>query len=287
MRVPASTIYSPTGGVPSELAYAWMRFHEAKWCQGVDTVFIFGPDSMEVWCLVEDDKCYGKFLDMLAPLNRSYEIELYTTYPTEKKRLVDPPPSLWNNSELRNYFRNRAATGNLGPLSTLTFRDIKTGQRRDFVLRQRMAMYTEETLEWTRAMRRYAACLPSLSDVAFDPSLSQRVRERSVAICKDHAREAEKSADRIADNLSHAMPNLPKGAGETETAGAQSLEHSPQAVAKQIYYSAQSMSQSIYRFFYPRNHAVRVVDLKNPQLLDSLDKLRAMTSRFRLLLDGN
>jgi len=282
MRLPSSTGNAPTGEVPRELRNAWLRFHEAKWCRGVDTVFVFGAEGMEVWCLVEDDKSYRRFSDMVSSL-KGYDVELYTTFPTkeDKKKPKDPPPSLWNNLELRAFLRDPFLMGSIQRDTTLMTRDVIAG-RRDFFLKQRMTLYAAETLEWMRSMRRYGSCLPSVTRVAFDPEGRPEVRERALAICEDHAREVEKYAGKIMDNLARALPKPPKRSGEAGTAKGGSPDPSAHGAADQVYVNTQNVAQSIYRFFYPRDHAVRLVDLKDPRILDSLKVLRKTTADYRL-----
>jgi hypothetical protein len=251
----------------------------------VDAVFVFGAEGMEVWCLVEDDKSYGRFSGILAPLERSHQVELYATYPTkeEKKKPEDPPPSLWNNLELRAFLRDPSVIGFLRQDVEMVHGN-PIGGRRNFFMRQRLMLYAAETLEWARTMRRFATCLPATTGVAFDSTARQDVRDRAVPICRDHAREVAKHAGKIMNNLARALPKLPKRADVTGTANAESAAPSPQPAANQICASAQSVSQSIYRFFYPRNHSVQVVDLKESRLLDSLTKLQDMASEFELSL---
>ena len=97
----------PNHHTPRELAEAWLHFHEADLCQGVDAVFVFEKDGMEVRSLIEDEKSYEKFQELFAPLRSSYKIEVQVTRPPERKKSDDerePPPSLWENDELRSFY---------------------------------------------------------------------------------------------------------------------------------------------------------------------------------------
>jgi hypothetical protein len=287
MRFLPSTGNAPIGEVPIELRKAWLRFHEEKWCRGVDAVFVFDRDGMEAWCLVEDDGSYQRFTRMLAPLRANYEVELYTTYTTreEKQKSKDPPPSLWNNLELRAFLGDPFLVSGVRRDHSVYARDVIAG-RRDFFLKQRMTLFAAETLEWMRHMRRHGSCLPSLTAVAFDPGGGPELRGRATAICRDHAREIEKNSGKIRDNMIRALPKLPKGSGGGEPVIARPSDRSAREEADQIKAHAQSVAQSVYRFFYPRNHAVRIGDLKDPHLLDSLKSLRRMTALFRKSLEG-
>jgi hypothetical protein len=57
----------------------------------------------------EDEKAFTRLKEMLQPLRAKYRIGLYPTRPlSDKKSLLElnPPPSFWNNEELRRYLRD-------------------------------------------------------------------------------------------------------------------------------------------------------------------------------------
>ena len=106
---------TPLQQVAAPLRNAWLRFHENDLCLDVDAVFVFQPNGVEIWCRAKDEGSLQELNALLAPLRSSYRIDLYATYSDREKKPWareddDPPPSLWNNAELRNYFRDPGDT---------------------------------------------------------------------------------------------------------------------------------------------------------------------------------
>ena len=103
---------TPHKGTPRKLQEAWLRFHEVGLCQDVDAAFVFDESGVKVWSRIESDKSYLKFQALFAPLRKLYPVELYINRPREEKEAENgdnPPPSLWQNYELRSNLGDRAA----------------------------------------------------------------------------------------------------------------------------------------------------------------------------------
>ncbi len=103
---------TPHKDTPRKLQEAWLRFHEIGLCQDVDAAFVFDDGGMKVWSRIESDRIYLKFQELFAPLRKLYRVELYINRPREEKEAENgdnPPPSLWQNYELRSNLGDRAA----------------------------------------------------------------------------------------------------------------------------------------------------------------------------------
>ena len=102
----SATEQAPGHDVPIPLQQVWLHFHEAELCQGMDAAFAFNKDGLEVHSLVEDEKSYDRFQEMLEPLRKSYKIDLTAERPVVEKypdEPTSPPASLWENLELRSF----------------------------------------------------------------------------------------------------------------------------------------------------------------------------------------
>jgi hypothetical protein len=265
------------------LREAWLRFHEAEMCQGIDAVFQFHQKGMEVWCRVEDEKTYQKFLELVEPLRASYEIDLYTTRPLAEKKTIednDPPPSIWNNAEIRSYLQDPFGKNPTG--GGISIRPASGGERdADYFLKQRMLMFAQQTLEWNEKMKRYALDLPDLAQAAFGSDAVPGLRARVVAVSQAHAEGVDKNAERLAENLSHALPKATKRFRSTEKDKSPATAASPDTTAEQVANAGQSIARRIYRFIHPQHHTVGLVDLREPSLLESLKTLRNMVDGFQ------
>jgi hypothetical protein len=292
---------APASDVPLQLREVWLRFHEAELCQGVDAVFVFHKKGMEVWCRVEDEKSYRKFMEMLEPLRASYQIDLYATRPTPEKMLSDPPPSLLENAELRAYLQDHSTPsgsptgGNAVSPHDLTRKagspwvDGRPGGSAIMAvpfptpnLKECMLMFAEQTLDWNKKMERYADDLPALALVGTDPTEPLNLRSRAMTICLEHSQKLDKYAGRLDENLIHALPkttklsSLPSKSDRSVFAGMPPIES-----AIQISDAAHSAARRIYRFLYPQDRTVGMVDLREPGLLESLKTLRRMATDFQ------
>ncbi len=269
--------------VPRALREAWLRFHETELCQEVDAVFNLRKDTMEVWCRVEDEKSYGKFLELIEPLRASYTVAVYVTRLNPEKKSPedkDPPPSLWNNSEIREYLQDPLQR-NSGSAGGFTVRPPPGEHDAEFFLKQRIMMFAEQTLEWERRMNRYASDLPDLAEAAFGSSAEPALGPRAAATCLAHAQGVEKQAERLTDNLRRALPKAGKRSRASELPPSTHRSAPPVENAIQLANGTRSVARRIYSFIHPQNHTVGLVDLREPSLLESLRTLRKMAADFQ------
>ena len=156
----------PNRATASELAEAWVRFHESSLCQGLDAAFVFHERAMGITGTVLDEKSYEKFQELLRPLKATYAIEVHLDRPKEDERTGekkdkdkdkddDPPASLWENYELRAFLgdpfaRAREREGFDDDLQ------LRFPPPPDEVLKQRLRVFAERTLAWNSEIERYA-----------------------------------------------------------------------------------------------------------------------------------
>lgn len=272
----------PNHNTPQKLWEAWLSFHETDLCQEVDALFVFNRSGMEVWSRIEKDKNQRKFLRLFESLRNSYQVELYTTRtPAQNKEYdeKDPPPSLWQNYELRS---------NLGERTSLVISRLTLEERNqldpplvDSSLRQRLMLYAEQTLNWNKRMEQYALDLTALARVAFDPGVPPEQKSRAIAVCADHAQNLEKYAGKLAANLAQALPmSEKKKSSLSRPEKADNADRDPLERAKQISAVAHEVSRRVYRFIHPEHYTVELDELRNPSLPESLWELRGMVSDF-------
>jgi len=273
----------PTRDTPPELAEVWLRFHRADLCQGVDALFVFHKDGVEVRYRIEDAKSYRKFLEMVEPLRQVYRIELLMTGARKESgpsNRENPPPSLWENDELRASLDDPFAVS-LPPMR-LGRHSVSPLFRteRNSVLKERLIMFAEQTLDWNRKMRRYAEELQALALVASDPAAAPKTKSLAATVCISHAENVEKYAKKLNENLVRAMP---KGKPGRDDRREKSIQPGipPVDLAAQLAVSARIVSGRVYSFIYPANYTVGLDDLRQPSLLASLKTLQRMASNFR------
>ena len=265
----------PLRDTAPDLRDFWLRFHEADLCQALEAVFVFHPTGVEIWCVVEDERSFEKLNELLAPLRSRYQIAAYPTrLQPEKKSLEDrnPPPSLWNNGELRTYLSDPFASAMNAPGEPNSRVHALSVIQVD-VLKQRMIMFAEETLDWDRRLKRYAADLPALTQMATDSSLSPETRARASSICLAHAQAVDRLASHLNDNLSEAFPRgsrRPKSPAAEDKADERKLP--PVESAQELANSALAVAKRVYRFIHPQRHTVGLVDLREPSLLEELPR---------------
>ncbi len=271
----------PANTIPRELREFWLRFHESDLCQGIDAVFAFNSSGVEIWCLIEDEKSYRRFAEMAASLRSKWHVDLYVTRSSPESQSPqdsEPPPSLANNQELQRYLgepviraiRNTGSTeGSLGD-------ERLSGDR---VLRQRIRMYAIQVLDWQKKLRRYAMDLSLLAPSAFGVDAPVDLKARAAAVCIAHVQAMSRLAEKLDDSLARALPQTTK-----KTPNAESLKLPP--VCSPIYCTYQlaimgvSDARLVYRFVYPRRHAVDIADLRDPGILESLKLLRRQAADF-------
>ena len=296
-----SILSVPASDVPLRLREVWLRFHEVELCQGVDAVFVFHKKGMEVWCRVEDEKSYHRFTEMLEPLRASYQIDLYTTRPTPEKKSSDPPPSLLENAELRAYLRDpstrigsptdgiEVSPRDLTRQAGSPWGDGKPGGSAIMSvpfptsdLKERLRMFAEQTLDWGKRMKRYADDLPALARMAVDPTEPLNLRSRAMTICQEHSQKLDRYAERLDENLTHALPKIKKQSRMPSRSDRSAFVGMPPIEsAIQISDATGSMASRIFRFIHPQNPTVGLVDLREPGLLESLKTLRRMATDFQ------
>jgi hypothetical protein len=275
--------YLPGNGTPQKLQEAWLRFHESDLCQEVDAVFVFSKNGMEAWSRIENEKNSQKYQELFGFPGDAVQVELYTTRPAAKKKsddADDPPPSLCQNLELR---------ANLGdPVAHLKARlDIQNPASMetdspDLLLKQRLLVFAERTLDWNRKMEKYASELPSLARFALDPAVTPELRARSMQICAEHTRNLEKQIGKLATNLALAFPkpsNKDRASSPPEVSDVAS-KNLPDG-AEKVSAETHEVAMRVNDFIHPQGFAIKLDELRHPSLLDSLKMLRKMVLDFQ------
>jgi hypothetical protein len=279
-----------------KLHKAWVRLHKDNLCLDVDATFILQKSKMEVQASTGDEKNYEKLLKILKPVRESYGPELHIVrLPTQREPFAinSIPPSLWTNSELlyylRDSFQRDPSVFNIGwqlinprsPFESITPISTPTAEP-SAMLQQRMFLFAKNLLDHNWKMERYAAHLPSLARIAFDPAETPELRRQALAVCRAHAREVAKYAKKLNDSISLMMPDasektivtMPPGNSITASA-------SPTDRAERLAAEAQTLCRSVYQFVYPQEHTVTLEELGHPQLLQSLEMLLKMVEGFQ------
>jgi hypothetical protein len=270
----------PRSDVPRALREVWLAYHQSGWCQGLDCVFLFRPDGMEIWCAVEDERSYSRLTEMTRALQSAFKVEIYPTRrpkgkPEKEERM--PPPSLWHNEELRSYLGaslGRKGPGALPPVETA---EAET----DMTLKQRVLGFAEQVLEWAERLRRYAADLPLLAWAAADAEAPADLKPQCADVCRKHARELGRNARRLQDNLAHAIPRAARTAKPARERRFQSEIGPPGRQAEQLAADAAEISRRVYGFVYPEEHTVELGDLREPGLLLALEDLGDAAAWFQ------
>ncbi len=268
--------------VPAAVRDAWLRFHEEGWCRGVDAVFVFYEDGMEAWCVVEDERSYRRFEELVEPLRTAHRIALYPTRPGPGPKTTfdqEPPPSLWNNAELRAYFQDPLAR--LGGGSGMTARTAPEYPSEAVIsLRQRLLLYAEQVLDWGGSMERYARELEPLASFAYAGRAPAEARRQAGMICLQHARELDKLAQKLADNLARAFPRTARRSRAAATGRDAARTRTPLEAAVELRRAAEGAAGKVRRFVHPRDHTVNLQNLKEPSLLDQLAAVRRAVSDY-------
>jgi hypothetical protein len=304
---------APTGETPFKLKDVWLRFHEDDLCQKVDAAFVFSGKRMDLWVNVNKKKNYRKLLQLLEPLQNSYKIEMHNVQLATQKEADDiktPPPSFLVNSELITYFRDSFLrdTGvfnqELLPNSTMPAPSITYEQRfqvfdddrfsteqapseqaPSFMYEQRLLLFAKNTLAYNEKIKRYAADLPSLARVAFDPAEAPELRRRALVVCREHAQQLQKYEEKLINNLSITLPKASQKQHETNPLEKSVMtKTSASDIAVLLAGEAQGLSDRVYQFIYPQNHTVTVNDLRNSPLIQSLETIQKITAEFRDLI---
>jgi hypothetical protein len=261
-----------------EMLEVYLRFHEEELCKGIDAVFVPDGNGMDIWCRVEDKGQYKKFLKIMESSSGLGRITTYAVLPLpdEKSDEDDPPPSLWENEELRRLFHGHAFVIDSNPDSQSTFAISP-----EDLYKQRLLLFSEETLKESRALEREAGDLPILTRIALDISTDPDLRESAKKICREHAKNLEKQAGKLEDNLKQALPNWEDDSSDDEPIVMETLPD----LSVQIAENARSISRRIHSFIYPDLYTVKVEELRNPGLIYSLRLLQELGSRYRDKMD--
>jgi hypothetical protein len=294
MTPPAISDYStpsddvPGRDTPGELVSVWLLFHEAELCLGVHATFSFANGGMQVHGTIEDEKSARKFEEMIAPYRNSYRIEITLNKPAESHKSADeddagsddrnPPPSLWENYELRSFLGDPLARAKeregFNEDSQLYF--FPTGE----LLKQRLLIYAQQTLAFNRKMERYAKDLPALTRVALDPERAPVVRAQAYAVCLAHAEGLERFAGKLESNLEEAFPSPRKKEQVIQPEKSGVTLKTPVDRADYLSEFAQETAKRVYQFIYPEHYAIGLDELRRPSQLDSLKTLQIVVLEF-------
>jgi hypothetical protein len=243
---------------------------------------------MEVWCRIDDEKSYERLSDLIKPLRSEYQVAVYPTKPVQEKKSLDemgPPPSLWNNSELRSYLQDPFGRSNTSEAEVPRPPSFR-GSDADYMLKQRLMMFADQTLNWERRMYRCAADLPALAEAAFGAGMPRRIRPRAAAACLAHLQEIDRYAERLLENMAQALPKAGKKSPDAaQKAMPEPLPASPQDASVLVNRSAGNIARRIERFMYPTDYTVELTDLREPNLLDELKRLRNLVAAFQRILN--
>ena len=270
-----------SSSAPRELLEVYLRFHDEEICRGVDAVFVFNENGMEVRSRVEDEGQYEKLLKMLEPLSESGRVVMHTTASPSKKEGSDEadslPPSLWENDKLRNLLwipllRSNADINSEFPVFAFSPEEI---------FRQRLKRFYKQTLNQSKLVERYAADLPALTRIALDPAVESDLRFLAKKVCSEHSENLEKQIGKLEKNLKHAIPRG-KNIGESDPRDAPvPVQKALPDLAAQISENARSISRRVYSFIYPDSYIVGLEELRNPDLLESLRILDELNADFK------
>jgi len=264
----------PQPDTPKRLVELWLRFHLVDLCQTMDAVFIFNKNGMEIWSLVDDERSQQKLQEMVEPFREFYQIEVYATLPPSEKRSEDdksPPPSLWENYELRANLGDAIARSIASsPFETRPFIDHPDG-----TLKQLLLMFAEQTLDRNRKLERYSADLPPLARVAFSPSVDSSISKLAKAVCLAHAQNLSKFASKLSANLKQALPRAGKGSYASARPRKSGMAPGDAVdTAMQISDDARKIAQRVHNFIHPEDYTIGLDELRNPSLLEALADLQ-------------
>jgi hypothetical protein len=294
---------APNQHTPNKIKEAWLRCHEDKVCQEVDAEVAFPNEKMVVWANVEKEKNYRKLLELLRPLMNSGQIEIHPLHHEIQKwvsQIKTPPPSFWTNSELIEHFQDSVPwemgvfiqgrpynTTRLAPsimyeprIPMLTW-GPRTETPISPLLGQRLLMFAQDTLNHDRKMSQYAANLPALARVAFDPEETPALSLRALAVCREHTQRLQTYEKKLKDNLSLALPSTLRTGRKTTPIEQTTITRATAFdFAVLLARKIQDLSNSVYGFIYPDNQTVTLADLRDPPLIQSLETIQRDTAEF-------
>ena len=271
----------PQKDTPRSLQEAWLRFHEKELCQDVDAAFVFVDGGVQIWSRITSDKSNLKFQELFAPLASLHAVKLYANRAREENEGDggdNPPPSLWQNSELRANLGDRAAQLSVYKEDQITINPAPP----DPLLKQRLLIFAEQTLNRNRKMEHYALDLFALARLADDSDIAPDIRSKAVAICSAHAKSLEKNIGKLASDLEQAIPRSEKAEKRSVRPG--DAGRALNEAAERIYKSAQAVAARIHRFIYPEYYTVELRELRDPSLFKSMRTLELMVLDFQKTL---
>ena len=295
----------PNRDTPPKLVEAWLEFHREKLCRDLDAVFAFDGFGMEIWCRSEENRSFRKLQQIIAPLRDSHSIDLYVTRPPKEKDAGegvwdDLPPSLVENRELQIYLRPRAWTNASAPrvITVITDEEGNTQVRvltpgfsdgallsvntSDRILLSRLYAYARSIMKNNLIMLQHAADMPELIRTAQESAFGIPLRRRAREICREHAKDLVKSVESLHKDLSHAFPKAKDGKPrksekkKASTGSSSAFIERSEAVAA----SARMLASRVHRFIYPTEHTVSLDDLRQPELIASLEVFEAEMRDF-------
>ncbi len=274
----------PQKSTPRKLQEAWLRFHESDLCQEVDVAFVFSGGRMQVWSRIENDRSWSKLQDLFELLRNQNLAELYINRLQKEMDSGDdgnPPPSLWQNHELRANLGARAV-----PFHEFDEDEIISKLNPiDRLLKQRLLIYAEQTLGRNRRVERYALDIFALARTVDNADLPPDIRSKAAAICLRHAKSLERNIGKLASDLQQATPRPEKGEKESLFPDAQeAVKRNLADEAERIYRRAQDVAARVHRFFYPEYYTVELDELREPSLFQSFRVLREMALEFQGML---
>ncbi len=278
----------PNKNTPRELQEAWLEFHKTGLCQEIDAVFVFHGYGVEVWSRIESDRQYQKFQALFEPLKAANSVTLYITRAeTDKKKDADdPPPSLWQNIELRRNLGEFApAIAGLSMEESLQFPSSAARSGFGSFMKQRLRIYADQVLDWSRRMERYSQDLVALTRVAHGPDGLPDMKPKAIAAAKDHAQNMGKMLGKLSANLEQAFPLSERTKRRSSQPEKPVIaDRNPVETAMRISSAAQRIAQRVHRFIFPENYTVKLDELRNPSLLESIGTLRQMVAEFEKTL---
>ncbi len=266
--------------IPRVLQDFWLHFHETEMCQEIDAVFAFNEHGMEIWCVVDSSGALEKLRERVEPLRRDFRIDLYVTRPHRDEQRPDdrqPPPSLWNNEQLRSHLGEAYGWT---PLGIPGVEEPGVPRDRDFLLKSRLQMFAEQTLELSGRARQYGMDLSELCGVFTDPIVEKEAAARARRIFRAHAASLGRSLAKLDDNLRRALPRPSKAGRQKDRKQTEPTLPLIKEIVDGITQATELIHRRVFRFIYPSDYTVALDDLKEPDLLESLGELRHMLSRI-------
>jgi len=274
-RDPSDISSSFTLPAPREIIDVYLRFHERDLCEGVEAVFVPGDDCLRIWCRVEDRGRYRELLKLLEPVSASTGIEMYAAEPVSEDGSEEEdalPPSLWENDELRHLLWIPMIRSSMNASADTPFFMVSP----EDIFKQRLLIFSEQTIDRSLELEKFAGELPTLTHLALDSSLDDELRALAANVCRAHSKKVSKIAGKLEKNINQALP------GKNSTGELEMLDTAAdlQALAKRIAIESHNIARCVYLFIYPDQYTVKLDELRNPNLLSSLCYLQVLTEAY-------